>query len=290
MFLYFASGESLYPGAFLLLILAIISPFLHRRPFLQLRNIAAWVALTMIVMASPPFPWTLDAIFGAALAFWFISVNEFGLGLSVGGRRIAVVVLTGVLLVMTATELCHRAAPAISGAPSDHLVVIGDSISSGIDAQTIPWPGVMQQITGRRVKNLARAGARMIDAGVMADEVMPQDRLVLIEIGGNDLLTGVSACEFANALEATFAKVAVHGRTVVMFELPLLPNKVAFGRVQRRLSSKYGVTLLPKRYFTKVISGTNATSDGLHLSSAGARSMAVLVARILAPVLKPEAR
>jgi lysophospholipase L1-like esterase len=110
--------------------------------------------------------------------------------------------------------------------------------------------------------------------------------VVLIEIGGNDLLGGVPPEEFKRGLEAILAKVALPGRTVVMFELPLLPHKVAYGQIQRRLAAKYRVWLIPKRYFTDVIGGVNATSDGLHLSEIGSQRMAALVAHALSPVLK----
>ena len=72
-----------------------------------------------------------------------------------------------------------------------------------------------------------------------------------------------------------------------MFELPLLPHKIAYGQIQRRLASKYNVVLVPKHCFTEAIGDASATSDGLHLSTAGARRMAALVAQILAPVLEP---
>jgi hypothetical protein len=87
------------------------------------------------------------------------------------------------------------------------------------------------------------------------------------------------------------ARIAAPGRTVVMFELPLFPHKIAYGQIQRRLAAKYGISLIPKRYFISVIGGANATLDGLHLSDAGAHRMAALVAHILSPVLKarPEA-
>jgi lysophospholipase L1-like esterase len=75
-------------------------------------------------------------------------------------------------------------------------------------------------------------------------------------------------------------------RTVVMFELPLLPNEIAYGQIQRRLASKYGVWLIPKRYFVQVIGGADATLDGLHLSQDGTRQMALLVAKVLSPLLK----
>jgi lysophospholipase L1-like esterase len=71
-----------------------------------------------------------------------------------------------------------------------------------------------------------------------------------------------------------------------MFELSLLPNKIAYGQIQRRLATKYRVLLIPKRFLVDVIGGANATSDGLHLSEAGARRMATLMAQALLPVLK----
>jgi lysophospholipase L1-like esterase len=71
-----------------------------------------------------------------------------------------------------------------------------------------------------------------------------------------------------------------------MFELPLLPNKIAYGPIQGSLSAKYRVALIPKQYFGQVIGDADATTDGLHLSASGARCMAALVAQVLSPLLK----
>jgi hypothetical protein len=109
----------------------------------------------------------------------------------------------------------------------------------------------------------------------------------LIEIGGNDLLSGMSSAEFGEGLDSVLASLSRPGRTLVMFELPLLPHKIGFGRVQRRLSAKYRVCLIPKHFFTSVLGGADATSDGLHLSESGAQQMETLVARLLSRVLQP---
>jgi lysophospholipase L1-like esterase len=122
----------------------------------------------------------------------------------------------------------------------------------------------------------------------MAERLTPEDHVVLIEIGGNDLLEGVPSEEFGKALDALLSKVSAPGRMVVMFELPLFPHRIAYGRIQRGLAAKYGLWLIPKRCFAKVIGGANATSDGLHLSDEGTRRMAALVAQALSPVLRPE--
>ncbi|HET9409985.1 MAG TPA: GDSL-type esterase/lipase family protein [Candidatus Sulfotelmatobacter sp.] len=176
--------------------------------------------------------------------------------------------------------------PKITGSTSDHLVVIGDSISSGIDHTAPAWPLVLQEACGVEVRNLARPGAEVSEGLLIARGLKDEDHLVVIEIGGNDLLMGVSSAEYGKALDTLLSNVAAPNRTILMFELPLLPNKIAYGQIQRRLSDKYGVWLIPKRYFVQVIGGANATTDGLHLSASGAHRMAALVAQVLSPLLK----
>lgn len=144
----------------------------------------------------------------------------------------------------------------------------------------------MQQMTGVEVINLSRAGATMTDGLSMAERVSPADRLVLIELGGNDLIAGEPSDIFASALESVLMKLAAPGRTVVMFELPLLPSRVAYGQAQRRLAAKYGVWLIPKRCLASIIAGRGATSDGLHLTDAGSQRVALLVTKIVSPILK----
>lgn len=281
--LYLASGESLYPGAAILMLAILISPCLQQRWLLRLRNVAAWLALIMIIMACPPFPWTVDVVFVATFLLWYVATN-----LSVGRRaqRLATALLAAMLIVLSGFELQHRSLPLISGMPSDHLVIIGDSISAGIDPRVPPWPTVMQATTGIRVKNLSSVGAFTAEGLGMAAKVESEDRVVLIEMGGNDLIGGVPSVQFGRSLDALLQKVTAPGRTVVMFELPLLPDRISYGQIQRRLAKKYGVWLIPKRYFTGVIGGANATSDGLHLLPEGTRRMATVVADALAPVLK----
>jgi lysophospholipase L1-like esterase len=286
--LYFASGDSLYFGAFLLIAAILASPLLKRRWMFVIRNVASWTALAMMVMACPPFSWGVNALLLALFAVWYVTTNWLEpSGVWVGVRVIAASGLCLSLLTVTALEFPRRRLPLITGPSSSHLVVIGDSISSGISQRVPSWPSVLQQMTDIPVKNLAKAGAKVIDGCAMAQDVSQEDGVVLIEIGGNDLLSGTSSVEFERSLELLLKRLAAHGRTVVMmFELPLLPNRISYGRIQRRLASKYGVWLIPKRCFAAVLGDANATLDGLHLSQEGARQMALLVERVLSPVLK----
>jgi acyl-CoA thioesterase I len=286
LFLYFASGESLYSGA-LLLIVAIVISMSRKISITGLRGIAAWLGLAMMIMACPPFSGTVDALFGAAFLVWFIAINKDASRSSWSRIRVgASGVLISFVLVLSAVEFSHRKMPVILGPAGDHLVVIGDSISSGLDSRTPAWPSLMQRMTGIEVRNLARPGATTQDARTMARQVLPEDHIVLLEIGGNDLIGDTSASEFGRQLNALIAQLTASGRTIAMFELPLLPQKIEYGQVQRRLAAKYGVVLIPKRFLARVMTGVNATTDGLHLSSVGAQRMVAIVTQVFVHVLK----
>jgi acyl-CoA thioesterase-1 len=246
--------------------------------------------LLLCVMACPPLSWLVSAMFLALFSAWFIASNIATPSATLVRLRLgAAIVLFLSVLTLSASELVHRKMPLITGLPSDRLAVIGDSISSGIDPRSPAWPTIFQQITGVPVKNLSKPGAEVIDGRAMAEGITSDDRIVLIEIGGNDLLSGTPSVEFGRNLDRLLSKLVVPERTIVMFELPLLPNRVAFGRIQRRLASKYGVCLIPKHYFVEVLGGSNATLDGLHLSPNGARQMALLAAGFLSSVMKSPA-
>lgn len=274
----------------MLLVAIVATPHLKHRWMSLTRNIASWIALAMMVMASPPFSSVVDVMLLAAFSIWIIASNIAKPSEIWSKLRLSTAIILFVsLLTLSASELSHRRMPLISGVSSDQLAVIGDSISSGIDPSSPPWPTVLQQMRAVTVKNLARPGAGVIEGLAMAGSITPEDRIVLIEIGGNDLLSGTASTEFGRNLKLLLSKLVVPGRTVVMFELPLLPNRIAYGRIQRQLGSKYGVWLIPKRYLAGVIGGDNATSDGLHLSQSGTRHMALLVSKALSPLLKSSA-
>ena len=284
--LYFASGESFYAGACLAVLSVILSGYLKGPWSSRLRNLVAWLGLVLMVMARPPFSWTVDAISAAAFVVWLAATNRW-LRWPLW-RPLPGAVLCIVLLALVVIELPHRQMPVIVGVPSDHLVVIGDSISSGIDSHVPAWPNFMRQRTNVPVRNLSRAGAQTAEIQDMVSNVSSDDRVVLIEIGGNDLLGDVPSVVFEKNLDAALSGLVTPGRTIVMFELPLLPTKISYGQIQRRLAAKYAVWLIPKRCFADVIRGADATSDGLHLSETGARRMATLVATLLSPLLKSE--
>ena len=176
--MYFASGESLYLGAGLLL-LAIVSPaFLKHRWILRVRNLLAWVALALMIVASPPFSLIVSLLFFAVFAVWIIASNRPSLSQTTVNLQMSTsILLAASLLILTILEFSHRKMPRITGNASDHLVVIGDSISSGIDPHLAAWPLVLQQMCGVPVRNLARPGAQVSEGLLIASDLRADDHL-----------------------------------------------------------------------------------------------------------------
>jgi acyl-CoA thioesterase-1 len=282
--LYLASGDSFFLGAAVVILVLAVSPFLKLSWLQRLRNITFLLAVASMIVASPTFAWATDAVFLAFSVLWFVSWNR---GQSPILLRTAVsLVLFVMTAILSTIEFSRRQMPQITGSPSDHLVVIGDSLSAGLGRAARAWPTFLEQATGIPVKSLAVPGATAADAETMAAEVATEDRILLIEIGGNDLFSGVSCSTFGQRLKSLLSRLATPGRTLVMFELPILPTQIACGRYQRQLAKTYGVFLIPKHYLIDVIGSPNATIDGLHLTEVGARRFAALVQKALSPLLR----
>jgi acyl-CoA thioesterase-1 len=145
------------------------------------------------------------------------------------------------------------------------------------------WPKVLRDDCGVEVRDFSHVGATVKSAMSQAERV-DGSGLVLLEIGGNDLLgpgSGTPPSEFAKHLDALLDRVASNERTTVMLELPLPPFANEFGAIQRGLARRHGVLLIPKRSFLAVLTTEGATVDGIHLSPAGHRQMAEAIARLL---------
>ena len=203
------------------------------------------------------------------------------------GRNWRWMAVLGMLLAWgsaVAWELPYRVSPRISLIKDPVVGVIGDSLSAGIGEDGTPtWPQILAQTRRIDVRNHARAGATTATAQKQAAALSPDVNLLILEIGGNDLLGETTTAEFSHDLERLLQDVNRPGRTVLMFELPLLPFRHGVGRAQRRLCQKYHVQLIPKQVLSGVLLSDETTLDSIHLSPAGHEILAWRVWHIIAP-------
>ena len=266
--LHLASGASAFSGAAFLILGAGASAWCRKRWARSLRSLAAWLGLVLMIASATPWPSWLYFLLGAVSLAWFLA-EESPRVRRVTGAVPPRAVLIGVATLMAGMELPHTFPPENPPLPGRDMYVIGDSISAGIEAGYPPWPDLFAAQHALPVTNLAVAGATVADAMPRTAQVKAPQAFVLVELGGNDLLSGIPAREFARDLEALLASLRQPGRTIAMLELPLLPFQSGYGRAQRALARRFDVYLIPKRYLANMLGTRGATMDGLHLSEAG---------------------
>ncbi len=282
--LYIADGTSFLVSMLLVgAMLAVGWCALPERRLLRVgHSLLFLTGLVLGVVTGMPLPYWLLGVWllltlASALAMWRkadwrrgsklrMSVMSLGIGMSV--------LLFGI-------ALFQRRLPEIEIKAGQTVYVIGDSISAGLEDGELLWPDILASETGLDVVNLARAGATMPESLAQAEEIDTRQGLVIVEMGGNDILSFTAPGEYSEATQRLLENLTNRGLTVVMVEIPLPPFGHSYGIATRRWAGKYGVRLIPRNVLAEVFRGSGSTSDGLHLSPKGHRALAEAVASIL---------
>jgi len=278
----FADGATFFVGLALVLAAEAIFLRFRRRVLRPALTVLVIVGIILVVASATPLPvwayvgWAIPAVAGLVLLSREAS--------SQSARLVACGVLLVATLGLCIAEIPHRRLPQITIPAGTTVYVLGDSISAGVGTEDRCWPTVLAEMTNLRVVNLAEPGATVEDAIVQAKGIVEPRSLVIVEIGGNDLLGGTDAAVFHSKLDALVTGLRADEHQILIVELPLFPFKNAFGRAQRRVVARHGAAMLPKRCFTKVFATDSGTLDGLHLSQTGHDAMA----KIMAGVIKQE--
>lgn len=237
----------------------------------------------LLLISSPLQPLWLYGLEMAGFIVWLWTNRKLSTPCAI--RICASLSLLAVSLLLALHELRHALSPGIPPIIAQRFCVIGDSLSAGVRTNEVSWPAVLAKRHDVQVASFARPGARLQDALAQADHLTPSDTLVLLEIGGNDLLGGTPLREFERDMTRLLDAVSKPGRVMLMLELPLPPLCNLYGAAQRHIADKFGVVLIPKRHLVAVLCGQAATIDGLHLSQSGHDHMAKMVWRFVGPSL-----
>jgi lysophospholipase L1-like esterase len=274
----FADGTTFFVGLILVFIAEVLLLFIQQRFVRSALTVCAFLGMMLVVASATPLPlwmyvvWLVLALIGVVLLNGF---SEF--------RKVKHCMCFALLMVtvgLISMELPYRRAPELVVSSGSTIYVLGDSISVGMRVEDRAWPEVLQEMSGCRVVNCARAGATVEGAFKQALEISEPSSPVIIEIGGNDLLGGTKAFSYYKSLNRLVGSL-VEEHQVLLVELPLFPFQNAYGRAQRRIVAEHGIALLPKKYFTRVLALPGSTSDGLHLTQQGHDAMAAMMNALL---------
>jgi acyl-CoA thioesterase-1 len=272
---YVASGATFLWGA-LLLALAVVAWGNSSR-----RILPAILGALLIVISAEALPYFAYAPWVVAIIAWLAMP---------GAKTRRSTIAQGTLLLITlamalaAASFQWRPSPPRGG--FSRLYVVGDSITAGLGTEhRQTWPAILREDHGIEIVDLSQPGASTSQATTRVRAAGLGDGLVLIEIGGNDLLGGASARQFAQDLETLVQEAEGPGRKLIMLELPLYPFDNGFGLAQRRVARRHGVILIPRRFFIEVLSAPGATVDGIHPSVSGQRRLAEMIWGFVGPAM-----
>jgi acyl-CoA thioesterase-1 len=273
-----ADGTSFFIGLAAVLVAGLLLLWFRAGTRGRILGVVVRIGILCVVISAVPLPlW--------AYAIWLVA-SLMPLLLRRHHQGPAASIAVAVALLATTVGLCvaevpYHCLPRVSVTSGETVYVVGDSLSAGMGTEDRCWPAVLGDMTGLKIVNLAQPGARVGSAMAQARRITKDASVVILEIGGNDLLGETDAGTFREQLDALVAALASTNSRMVMFELPLFPFKNAFGRAQRDVAVKYGVILIPKECLTGVLGMKGGTLDGLHLSQEGHNAMAEAVAGIL---------
>jgi acyl-CoA thioesterase-1 len=293
-----ASGQAFFTGAGCLLAAIVVDAVGgHHRWAAVARNVAILLGLALVGMSSAGQEGWVYGVVGLATLGWLATLASPALQRRMGARGLTIARMVAAVAWVGAMGLeapYHGmlSRPA-SVQPPMVMGLVADSITAGMNQPRITtWPRLLaaHHAGVLTVRDHSLAGATTATAlRDQAPKVAADESLVWLEIGGNDLLSGVPAATFAANLDRLLRTLARPGRTLVMMELPLIPGArgYSYSLAQRRLARRYGALLIPRRVLADILLAPGATQDTVHLTQAGHDQMARVVWEWLQPLLRP---
>lgn len=285
---HFAGGDAFVWGLVGFAVCQFAQTRIQTRSGRRWLTIGARLGLVWAIAVLPPTPLPLLAALVGMMGVWVWNqwrnrsvAAEAADGPVPRRERLLRLSMAGLALAMAGAEVSHFQSP--SRLPTVAVLsVVGDSITAGLNDGEDTWPQKLSRQTGIQVRDASQPGATLKSALGQVELLAPlASDLLILEIGGNDLLEGLPVDEFDRNLDHLLQACTKTGRPTVMFELPLPPLATRYGASQRRQAQRYQVPLIPRRKFLSVLTAKGATVDGIHLSDAGQSRMAQIAQNLL---------
>ena len=166
----------------------------------------------------------------------------------------------------------------------DVIVAFGDSLTYGTGADTqAAYPAVLSTLVGHPIINAGEPGETTTEAIARLPQVLTQyhPKLVLLCLGGNDMLRQQPAATITENLRALIRAIQASGASVVLIGVP---EPKLFGGAPAFYADIADELKLPYEGegFNEVLRNPSLKSDPIHANAQGYR----LVAERLAALLK----
>jgi lysophospholipase L1-like esterase len=166
------------------------------------------------------------------------------------------------------------------------IVCFGDSITFGVGAQRgRTYPELLAERLSREVINAGVPGETSAEGLERLDEILDYDPwLVIVELGGNDLLQQKPRKETEDALRAIVQELLEAGTVPVLVEIHG-PFGGAMEEIFEDLAEEYRIPLV-EDVLPKILKTPSLKADPIHPNSAGYELLAEAVEKKVRPLIR----
>ena len=192
----------------------------------------------------------------------------------------------GLLLLAAALVLpgCGQKGPTLPRlAPSDVIVALGDSLTFGTGAaEEESYPAVLAQLIGRTVVRSGVPGEVTAQGLARLPDVIAEHnpRLVIVCLGGNDMLRKVADAEIRRNLAAIVKTLKDRGIAAVLVGVPRPALITSAPEFYAEIAKEAAIPYEGK-VVTSVLYSNETKSDPIHPNAKGYRRMAEAIAELL---------
>lgn len=154
------------------------------------------------------------------------------------------------------------------------VVALGDSLTFGYGGQGKDYPSALAQLTGWQIDNMGINGDTSADVLARLDDVITKSpKLVLLGIGGNDVLRKVNSADTKNNIIGTINQLTAKQIPVVLIAEPYFSVSALFGKasdnpIYKEVADELNVPLFENGW-SKILSDKELKSDQIHANGAG---------------------
>src|SRR5262249_11510026 len=154
---------------------------------LTVANQAARSGLILVLFSATPLPYWLYGVTFVSTIGWLVVENAKSEAWRTRRRWWRVGVAAGWLCAI-ALALPYHFTPRLPPLHQPTLYIVADSVTAGLSESDDTWPRILVRERQIEVQDFSRPGATAASALNQAQKLPAEGGLVLLEIGGNDLL------------------------------------------------------------------------------------------------------
>ena len=198
-----------------------------------------------------------------------------------GPHKTALATLAGFFLVLLAA--CDRPPQLPRLGNGDTIVAFGDSLTYGTGtSEDHTYPATLSRLINRTVINAGLPGETSREGLERLPHVMDEfhPKLVLLCLGGNDMLRRQDATQTKSNLRAIIQSIRASGANVVLIGVPAPKLFAGPPGYYAALAEEFGVPY-EGEVFNKVLKDNRLKSDPIHANAEGYRIVAEQLAALL---------